>query len=199
MKSASENKNITLIRNWYEEVWNKKRSDLIDDFLSSDFVSHHEHITLKGAENWRKQIYEPYLRAVPDTHITIHNIVAQDNFAVVHWKGEGTFSDVLFDIPPTGKNIQVYGMLWSKILDGKMVENWNLGSINYFFQQLQSEVKQLRGLLPICGHCKKIRDDKGYWTQIESYIHEHSEAQFSHSICQECAEKYYPDMDLYGE
>jgi len=62
-----------------------------------------------------------------------------------------------------------------------------------------SEVKKLSGLLPICSHCKKIRDDKGYWTQIESYIHEHSEAEFSHGICQECAKKYYPDMDIYEE
>jgi len=62
-----------------------------------------------------------------------------------------------------------------------------------------SEVKKLSGLLPICSHCKKIRDDKGYWTQIESYIHDHSEAEFSHSICQDCAKKYYPDMDLYDE
>ena len=62
-----------------------------------------------------------------------------------------------------------------------------------------SKVKQLSGLLPICSHCKKIRDDNGYWNQIESYIHDHSEAAFSHSICQECAKKYYPDMDLYDE
>lgn len=60
-----------------------------------------------------------------------------------------------------------------------------------------SEVKILRGMLPICMHCKKIRDDKGYWKQIESYIQEHSEAEFSHSVCRECADKYYPDMDLY--
>lgn len=58
------------------------------------------------------------------------------------------------------------------------------------------KVKTLSGLLPICIHCKKVRDDSGYWTQIESYIYGHSEAEFSHSICQECAEKYYPGMDL---
>lgn len=62
-----------------------------------------------------------------------------------------------------------------------------------------SEVKKLSGLLPICSYCKKIRDDKGYWNQIESYIHDHSEAEFSHSICRECAEKYYPDMNLSDE
>jgi len=64
-------------------------------------------------------------------------------------------------------------------------------------QQALKEVNQLSGLLPICSHCKKIRDDKGYWSQIEKYITEHSEAEFSHSICQECAKKYYPDF--YGD
>jgi hypothetical protein len=62
-----------------------------------------------------------------------------------------------------------------------------------------SKIKALSGMLPICSHCKKIRDDKGYWNQIETYIKEHSEAEFSHSICQECAKKYYPDMDIYDE
>lgn len=66
-------------------------------------------------------------------------------------------------------------------------------------QKALSEVKTLRGILPICSHCKKIRDDKGYWNQIESYIHEHSDAEFSHGICQECAEKYYPGMGLFDE
>lgn len=61
------------------------------------------------------------------------------------------------------------------------------------------KVKVLSGLLPICSHCKKIRDDNGYWKQIEHYIHEHSEAEFSHSICQECAKKYYPDIPIYDE
>lgn len=59
-----------------------------------------------------------------------------------------------------------------------------------------SEVKQLSGLLPICSHCKKIRDDEGYWNQIESYITKHSDAKFSHSICKECLKKYYPDFDF---
>ncbi len=62
-----------------------------------------------------------------------------------------------------------------------------------------AEVKTLSGLLPICSHCKNIRDYKGYWSKIESYIHKHSGTEFSHGICPECAKKYYPDMDLYGE
>ncbi|MBI9085552.1 MAG: PAS domain S-box protein [Desulfobacterales bacterium] len=69
----------------------------------------------------------------------------------------------------------------------------------YELRQALEKVKQLGGLLPICSHCKKIRDDKGYWNQIEAYIQDHSDAEFSHGICQECAKKYYPEMDLYDE
>ncbi len=53
------------------------------------------------------------------------------------------------------------------------------------------EIKTLRGFLPICASCKKIRDDNGYWTQIESYISKHSEAEFSHGLCPECASRLY--------
>lgn len=59
-----------------------------------------------------------------------------------------------------------------------------------------AKVRTLRGLLPICASCKKIRNDEGYWSQIETFISEHSEAEFSHGICPECVEKLYPELDL---
>jgi len=61
-------------------------------------------------------------------------------------------------------------------------------------RQALQDVKRLSGLLPICSICKKIRDDTGYWKQVEAYIQEHSEAQFSHSICEECVQKHYPEF-----
>ena len=61
-------------------------------------------------------------------------------------------------------------------------------------QDALNKIKTLRGIIPICASCKKIRDDKGYWNQLESYIREHSEANFSHGICPECAERLYPDL-----
>ena len=61
-------------------------------------------------------------------------------------------------------------------------------------QKALAKVKTLSGLLPICANCKKIRDDKGYWNQIEAYIRDHSEADFSHSICPECAKNLYPEF-----
>ncbi len=58
-------------------------------------------------------------------------------------------------------------------------------------KEAHKEIKILSGLIPICSHCKKIRDDKGYWNQIESYISEHSDAVFSHALCPECLEELY--------
>lgn len=61
-------------------------------------------------------------------------------------------------------------------------------------QEALEKVKLLSGFLPICSSCKKIRDDKGYWNQIEEYIRNHSEAEFSHGICPDCAKRLYPEI-----
>jgi PAS domain S-box-containing protein len=61
-------------------------------------------------------------------------------------------------------------------------------------QDALANIKTLHGLLPICSYCKKIRDDKGYWNRIESYIQDHSGAEFTHGMCPECLKKLYPDL-----
>jgi hypothetical protein len=61
-------------------------------------------------------------------------------------------------------------------------------------QDALANIKTLSGLLPICASCKRIRDDKGSWKQIEEYIASHSEADFSHGICPDCAHRLYPDL-----
>ena len=66
-------------------------------------------------------------------------------------------------------------------------------------QTTLDEVKTLQGFLPICANCKKIRDDKGYWNQIEGYIQKHSDAKFSHSMCPECSDELYGKEDWYIE
>jgi hypothetical protein len=56
------------------------------------------------------------------------------------------------------------------------------------------KVKTLRGLVPICANCKSIRDDQGYWQQVEQYVASHSEAEFTHGICPDCIKKLYPEL-----
>jgi len=71
--------------------------------------------------------------------------------------------------------------------------------LNVVVNNIRKEVRTLRKFLPICANCKKIRDDKGYWNQIEVYIQKHSEASFSHGMCPECSDGLYGDEDWYIE
>lgn len=63
-------------------------------------------------------------------------------------------------------------------------------------QEAVANVKALRGLLPICAYCKKIRDDQGYWNQVELYIRRHTEVQFTHGVCPDCARRIVPDVSF---
>lgn len=60
-------------------------------------------------------------------------------------------------------------------------------------QEALKKIKTLRGLLPICANCKRIRDDQGYWRSVEAYIREHSDVEFTHGLCPDCLKKLYPD------
>jgi GAF domain-containing protein len=72
--------------------------------------------------------------------------------------------------------------------------NHVLGEENKRLTDYLAEIRSLRAILPICSNCKKIRDDEGYWQEVECYISAHSDTMFSHGICPECARKLYPDL-----
>ena len=73
-------------------------------------------------------------------------------------------------------------------------KSWKVGLDITELKQTLARVHTLRGLLPICSNCKKIRDDKGYWNRLEGYIQDHSEAEFTHGICPDCIAELYPDF-----
>ncbi len=86
---------------------------------------------------------------------------------------------------------------WSHISQYPPMPGWTSWKVGVDITELkatQARVKVLSGLLPICSNCKKIRDDTGYWNRIEAYIHDHSEADFTHGICPTCARELYPEL-----
>ena len=95
-------------------------------------------------------------------------------------------------------NGEVVGVIESlrDITDAKQAEEEREKLIKEL-QDAIAKVQTLSGLLPICASCKKIRDDQGYWNHVETYISEHSKAEFSHSICPGCAEALYPELEVY--
>ncbi len=104
------------------------------------------------------------------------------------------FISVKFPVFDEHNSIIGTGGISTDITERKQLETELLES-NKKLSKAIDKVKLLSGFLPICASCKKIRDDKGYWTQIESYIRDHSEAEFSHSMCPECAKRIYPEFD----
>lgn len=90
--------------------------------------------------------------------------------------------------PPKTKEIE-RAIIMALGRHGDLMECWRL---NRELADALKEIKTLRGILPLCSFCKKIRDDKGYWEQVDVYIHKHSEADISHSICPDCMKKNYP-------
>lgn len=66
-------------------------------------------------------------------------------------------------------------------------------------QQAAREIKTLRGIIPICSYCKRIREDNGYWTRLESYLAQNSDANLSHGICPDCAREHFPDFSIIGD
>ncbi len=93
----------------------------------------------------------------------------------------------------TGLVILIIGEI-GYILSGKIAE---LEKKNLELKNAFNEIKTLQGILPICAKCKKIRDSNGYWTQVESYLENHSELKFSHGICEKCSEEMYSREDWF--
>lgn len=121
--------------------------------------------------------------------IVVVNINAYNTYISVWASAFITFSVIL------GLVIFLVGNL-NQTLNSKLTD------LKHMYDNLQNakdEIKTLRGILPICSFCKKIRDDRGYWNQIEAYIQDHSEALFSHSLCDDCAKKHYPELDILDD
>jgi len=80
-------------------------------------------------------------------------------------------------------------------MDSRKAREQELKKRTQELEQALREVKVLRGFIPICASCKKIRNDRGYWQLVEAYIREHSEAEFSHGICPDCIKKFFPGVE----
>jgi PAS domain S-box-containing protein len=139
----------------------------------------------------------------PDSHEDITNILATikrgehtSHSESSRQKKDGTIINVSLTISPTWNTegeIVGAATIARDISELKQAQHQRERLI-LELQEALAKVRTLSGLLPICASCKKIRDDKGYWEQIEVYIRDRSEAEFSHGICPECAQKLYPDF-----
>lgn len=116
-------------------------------------------------------------------------VISEFGFLTKH-KGDRVFQAVSAPEFNEAKEVETMITTIRDITDLKQAEAEKSAMIAKLEKAL-AEVNTLRGLIPICSHCKKIRDDKGYWNTLETYIEQHSDASFSHSLCRECSEELY--------
>jgi PAS domain S-box-containing protein len=120
----------------------------------------------------------------------------RNHFLFRHRLANGEIKDVeVFSGPIIFGGKKVLYSIIHDISERKMLETERERLIESLEKAFE-EIKTLKGILPICSSCKKIRDDKGYWQQIESYISDHSDAEFTHSLCPDCIKKLYPDFNM---
>ena len=119
----------------------------------------------------------------------------QEPYEAEYWHKNGSRVHIrVTEVPVFDDNGEVQGIegIVQDITELKRAEADRESALRKLEKAL-SEIKTLRGILPLCSFCKKIRDDKGYWEQVDVYINKYSEADISHSICPECLKKHYPD------
>ena len=151
--------------------------------------------------------------------LSLDNIIGQECFRVAHKGGNPCWQNethcpvrVAFKLKDKSRVIHQHNyagktvfeeVIAVPIFDDQGDVNFVVEELNDMTELIQSkeiieylkiEVNTLRGIIPICSSCKKIRDDKGYWQQVEVYVRDRSEAEFSHSICPKCFEKLYPEF-----
>lgn len=160
-----------------EDMLNRALKDVLGRPILDTFTQYTELTdNLLNTQEARKEITLGDKRNVFELHIT----------SLTHQTGKSVAKIImLFDI---SKRKQM------EIEQSRLISE--LKEKNLHLSEASEEIKTLKGIIPICSWCKKIRDDKGYWNQIELYIRDHSEAEFSHAICPECAKKLYPELDI---
>jgi len=142
-----------------------------------------------GAENF---ITKPYDREL---------LLSRIRYVLVNREiRKSRYTDIGIEVFFAGKKhlinsdrIQIIDLLFSTY-ENAVQQKRELEKTNKELKEALETIKTLKGIIPICANCKKIRDDKGYWNQLEAYIRDHSDAEFSHSICPECAKKLYPEL-----
>jgi steroid delta-isomerase-like uncharacterized protein len=134
--------NVQLVRRWFEEVWNQRRTDTVDELVSDDSVSHSEAGTLRGKQAFKEQTHRVFISAFPDLRMTIEATVAEGDDVVVRWFFNGTHTGDHLGFPATGRSVSLRGMTWIRFAGGKMVEGWdcwNLGGLMHSLQQPRNE------------------------------------------------------------
>ncbi len=146
--STEDNK--TLMSRFLEEVFNKKKLAALDEFIAPNQVDHTLPPFLPTTPEGTKQAINIFLKAFPDVHLTVEDMIAEGDKVVIRYTSRGTQKGAFMGIPPTGKQMTVSSIIIARIADGKIVEEWGLDDQMGMLQQL-GIIPVLFGLVFLAG------------------------------------------------
>ena len=126
----------TLVQRWFNEVWNDRRDESIDELMASESVGHVEGGTVDGRDGFRK-MRAMFLSAIPDVRIDLEDIIADGDRAAVRWRARGTHSGEGFGFPPTNRPVDFIGSSWFHVRDGQVFEGWDTWNLHGLLGELQ--------------------------------------------------------------
>jgi steroid delta-isomerase-like uncharacterized protein len=126
-----------LARRWFEEVWNARRDESIDELMAPDSYGHTEGGGYTGPAGFR-EMQKVFLSALPNIKIEIEEILADGDRAAVRWRATGTHSGDGFGFAPSKRDVDIRGTTWLVAKDGKIVEGWDTWNLNGMLASLQS-------------------------------------------------------------
>jgi steroid delta-isomerase-like uncharacterized protein len=131
------NENVRLALRWFEEVWNQRRTDTIDELLIDESVCHSESGKLRGRQEFKEQGQAVFLAAFPDLRIAVEGVLGDGDDVVVRWFLTGTHLGDALGFPATGRRVAFRGMTWIRYADGKMIEGWDCWNQSGMLQSLR--------------------------------------------------------------
>ncbi|WP_240911490.1 ester cyclase [Paludisphaera soli] len=152
----------TLSRRWFEEVWNDRRTEAIDELMSPDGIGHMESGDFEGPGPF-KEIRDQFLAAFPDLRIEIEDVVADGDDVVVRWRASGTHTGDGFGFEPSRRPVSFRGMTWHRYKDGVLVEGWDGWNQDGLFRSLEpgpagvGDPEVVRRRSELAGRIREIR------------------------------------------
>jgi steroid delta-isomerase-like uncharacterized protein len=133
-----ESHNAALARRWFDEVWNQRKAEAIDELVTQHSVCYSEAGEFAGPEAFKTQMHGPFLAAFPDLHVEVEGIVSQGDDVVVRWVATGTHNGAGLGMPPTGRAVRFRGMTWIKLAGGKFAQGYDCWNVGGLMASLQS-------------------------------------------------------------
>jgi predicted ester cyclase len=121
--------NIAIAHRWFEEVWNQRRPETIDELLAVESVCHADDGPIRGPQEFKERQHACFLGAFPDVRIKVEAVLAHGDQVVVRWLATGTHDGEGLGILPTNRPVTPRGITWLRIKDGKLMEGWQHSNI----------------------------------------------------------------------